>query len=132
MKVGQLKRRPEMCVIVYDGRDGVQLRLEGRVIVHVDDRTTDAHWAQTDLAVRFAYATASPPGEPVPNAAEIDPRSLIHRHRIDEGRAELGLAHFAVLEMMVQSIEWFQTTTSLQCRAVLRAETDWRAQPLTP
>ncbi len=131
-KVHQLRQRPELCAIAYDARDGVQLRIDGKVIVHVDDRATDAHWAQTDLAVRFAYASAAPPGEPVPNAAEADPRSLIHRHRIDEGRSEHGREHFAVLEVVVSAIEWFQTTTSLQCRALLRADSNWHPQPLTP
>jgi pyridoxine/pyridoxamine 5'-phosphate oxidase len=131
-KVHQLRKHPELCAIAYDHRDGVQLRIDGKVAVHVDDRVTDAHWAQTDLTIRYAYATTAPPGEPVSNAAETDPLSLSHRHRMDEGRAELGRAHFAVLEVEVATIEWFQSTTSLQCRAIMRAANDWQAQPLTP
>lgn len=130
-KVSQLRHQPLICAIAYDPRDGVQLRVEGRAIIHVDDRITDLHWAQTDLAVRYAYAVAAPPGEAF-NAVETDPRSAAHRHRIDEGRAEQGRTHFAVLEIDVETIEWFQSTTSSQCRALMRAEGDWRPTALTP
>ena len=131
-KVRQIQEHPGLCAVAYDHRDGVQLRIDGEVTVHVDDRVTDAHWAQVDLAIRYAYATSAPPGAPVTTTAEADPRTLMLRHRHDEGRAELGRAHFAVLEVNVATIEWFQSTTSQQCRAILRADSNWTPMPLTP
>ena len=118
-----------ICTVCYDPREGLQLRLDGRAIVHNQNDVAERHWSQHDLAVRYAYGISHRPGERLP---DNDPRSRDMRQRIAEGREEEGREYFAVIEVQIEAIDWFQTTAIAQRRAHLHVSRNWQPVPLTP
>ena len=128
-KVEHLRANPSVCAVCYDPRIGLQLRIDGIASIHHNDRLSRRHWSQYDLAVRYAYGISHCPGEPL---AENDPRLRTARRHLAEGRDDEGFEHFAVIEMRVESIDWFQSTAMTQRRATLQASRGWQAMPLAP
>lgn len=128
-KVEQLRANTRICTVCYDARLGLQLRFDGIATIHHQDDLACHHWTQHGLAVKYAYGISHRPGERI---AENDPRSLKARERLAEGREADGYEHFAVIEMRIEQIDWFQTTAMMQRRALLRASHDWQPEPLSP
>lgn len=128
-KALQLRHLPDICVVGYDHRDDVQLRIFGRVTLHQGNEIAEQHWMQVNIALRSMYGSSCTPGDSLP---EHDP--LLHRHQalIEKDHAEAGLDNFLVIALIVDRIDWLQVNGSLQRRALLRAETDWNVQPLVP
>lgn len=128
-KVLQLQHQPDVCVVGYDHRDDVQLRIFGRTTLHHGNEIAEQHWSQTNIAVRSMYGSPNVPGASLP---EHDPR--LHRHQVlmDTDHAEAGRYNFLVIALIVDRIDWVQVNGPLQRRALLRAETDWKVQPLAP
>lgn len=122
-KVEQLRGRPGACVIAYDPRDGVQLRMDGAADIHDRDALADDEWRLMDEVVRYAYALSEGPGRPM---GEDDPHSPSERHRFRTLKSADGREHFAVVEFVFDSVEWFQTTSHGQSRAVLKRADGWR------
>ncbi len=128
-KFAELRARPRLCALAYDNRDGVQLRIFGRVRVCTDDETSQKHWDQLVLAVQVLYNSERAPGEPV---APNDPRTSAMVAAVDEGSQGAGFGNFGVLETQVDRIDWLQAVGSEQRRALLRAESGWEAEPVAP
>jgi general stress protein 26 len=128
-KVDHYRAHPRACTVGYDGRDGVQLRVWGRVSLHDHDEMARRHWEQTDFAVRNAYGLTATPGEPLPHP---DPRFEAQRKRIETETEEIGRRNFMVLQLTADAIEWFQTTPTGDRRALMRAREDWVVVPLVP
>ena len=128
-KVDQLRKRPELCAVTYDRRDGVQLRLRGAATIHELNSAAAQHWSQTSAAVRALYASPDAPGRPL---RLPDPRLMTIKHALDAGAEALARQNFAVIETLVQTIEWLQLKDDDQRRAILHASTGWAVQPLAP
>ncbi len=128
-KAQQLQHQPEVCVVGYDNRDDVQLRVFGTTRLHHGNEIAEQHWMQTNIAVRNMYGSSNIPGASLP---EHDPR--VHRHQVlmDTELAEVGRYNFLVIALIVDRIDWVQVNGPLQRRALLRSETDWKVQPLAP
>jgi len=127
-KVAQIRERAEVCVVGYDPRDGVQLRLRGRATVHTSDHVAAQHWEQTSMAMRYLYRMAYPPGWPLPVQ---DPRTELMEAAMRLGANPDGRENFAVIQVTVESIQWWQVQEIEQRTALLRGENDWRVEPLT-
>lgn len=134
-KTLQLAQRPEVCIIAYDPRDGIQLRLRGRITIRSTDHIAEQHWQQTELAIRHAYSLDAGPGQPLPVR---DPRMTMMASRQrspqpDEDHKEAtGRANFAVLEAALHEIEWLQVRETGDRRAILHATNDWNIIALSP
>lgn len=128
-KVGQLHEHPALCAVAYDCRDGVQLRLRGNATIHELDRQATSHWNQMGMGVRALYAAPDPPGVPL---RQPDPRVIGVQQAISADTEEDARRNFAVIEALVQSIEWLQVQEDDQRRAIMHACTGWGVQPVTP
>ena len=128
-KVDQLRKRPELCAVAYDRRDGVQLRLRGAATIHELNSEAAQHWSQTSTVVRALYASPDAPGRPL---RLPDPRLMTIKHALDAGAEAVARQNFAVIETLVQTIEWLQLKDDDQRRAILHASTGWAVQPLAP
>ena len=128
-KAAQLDKCPHACAIGYDPRDGVQLRVRGNVKLHRDSELAERHWEQVEFHVRNAYAVPLKPGQPL---MRPDPRMRMHRDQLAaDDRAE-GRRNFAVIELIIDEIEWLQVSDVEDRRAVIRAADGWRVTPLAP
>lgn len=128
-KVRQLERHPAVCIITYDPRAGIQLRLRGEATIRTDDEIAGRHWQQTEMAIRFAYGLSSPPGSPIPVR---DPRMASRRRQRTHQDLEEGRLNFAVIEITVASIDWLQVSETGDRRAMLTAESNWQVRALSP
>jgi len=78
----------------YDAVAQLQLRLAGKAVLHVEGAIVAAAWAASHAGSRVIYAGAEVPGTPVaaPPAAPLD--------------AAAGRAHFAVVTLRVDALDW--------------------------
>ena len=128
-KARQLTNCPYACSVCYDHRDGVQLRVWGAVTLHQGNEVAERHWEQTEFHVRHAYAMACAPGQPLPRR---DPRMQVHQQQLATNNLEQGRRNFAVIELMIEGIEWLQVGDTEDRRAVMRSVDDWQVEPLAP
>ncbi|MCI0630397.1 MAG: pyridoxamine 5'-phosphate oxidase family protein [Phycisphaerales bacterium] len=128
-KLVHLKANPYVSALAYDPYDRVQIRLDGEVTLHQADSFAQRHWEQVSLAVRGAYGLSQGPGDPVEQA---DPRAQLMSQQFRSGQSETGWYNFTVIEVAVNVIDWLQIAHAGQRRAVLRAETGWKVEPVMP
>lgn len=122
-KVADLRVRPFACAVTYDPGDGVELRLNGSARLHQRDAAADRHWEQTSLAIW--YLSRTPPSMEPP-AMQADPRLSGARTHPEEAFTRQAREHFAVIELVVDTIDWYQTLGDHCRHAVLRRDTAWR------
>jgi pyridoxamine 5'-phosphate oxidase len=123
-KVADLRTRPWACVVAFDPRDGVQLRLNGTADLHVHDEVADRHWEQATLAIGYLAGTPDEPDLPSPVP---DPRLAAAVRHAEEALTRAAREHFAVIEVAVESIDWYQVVEDRARRAVLKPDGWWRA-----
>jgi hypothetical protein len=106
--------------LFYDPARKLQLRLEGRLSIHLDDDFADNCWAATRPLGRACYNTPAGPGQPVeaPAPAPTPPASP----------QQVGTArdHFAALRFRVDYLDWLY----LSIRGHRRAQFRWGEQNL--
>jgi pyridoxine/pyridoxamine 5'-phosphate oxidase len=93
-KVAEIAADPRAMLHGYDAGAQVQLRLAGAACLHLDDAVAADAWAASRAMSRRVYASAEAPGAPVP-APPPAPQ--------DEAA---GRAHFAVVTLRVDSLDW--------------------------
>ncbi len=102
-KWAELERDPRATLCFYG--QSVQLRCEGRVVLHVDDAVADLAWKRTGLMSRRCYLA-----EPAPGSAVAVPTSGLSPHlaknRPSEAESAAGRANFAVVSLPLQRLEW--------------------------
>lgn len=93
-KVAELIANPRMALHGYDPVARLQLRLAGQASLHHNDTIAEAAWAASRETSRMTYATAHPPGMPLPAppAAPGDPCG--------------GRVHFAAVVLRFDSLDW--------------------------
>jgi general stress protein 26 len=127
-KIEQILKCPDMAAVVYDWREGIQLRIQGQASLHNDDSIVDLQWGRLDSMVQYAYGLSQQPGEPLANTSPCHPRHP-HVGAADQIR---GRANFVVIEFLVDAIDWLQLSDSGDRRARLQRTDGWRTHPLAP
>lgn len=113
-KVAALKSDPRASVLFWSAEDAVEVRLCGRVALHVDDAHARAAWQHASHLSKSAAQIALAPGTPlrVPTPFE----SLVQ-----EGDPAMAYAHFAALAFVADTIDWLW----LGPRDLRRARLTW-------
>lgn len=127
-KVAQVRANPWACVVAFDPFDGVELRLNGAVTVHDHGPLADRHWEQMTETAREFYLYHDDRGHAT---AGTDPRLPFDPEGLAAALTERARANFAVLELAVETIDWYQVLDGRQRRALLRGVSAWRAEPQT-
>jgi pyridoxamine 5'-phosphate oxidase len=126
-KAADLRANPHLCLVCFDPRDGVELRLSGRADLLETGPEADEHWRQAALIIRHLYASPRSPGEPVPPP---DPELSRPPQGLTESLTRRARANFCVVEVTVETIDWFQIIDTCSSRALLRGSTGWRTEYL--
>jgi pyridoxamine 5'-phosphate oxidase len=100
------KFKPRVCVLGYDASKKIQLRVDGRVILHTADAIADDAWKNSRPESRVAYRVKIAPGVAL-DAPSDAPSS-------DEG----GRENFAVAMIDVESLEWIYLSAEGNRRAI--------------
>ncbi len=129
-KLGQLLHDDRVCLLFYG--DSVQVRVRGIAHVQVDDAECDAAWLSTSPMSRRCYLTIGAPGTPSAAPTSGLPAQLESGRPAVEA-TESGRAHFAVVVVQVQAIEWLFLAASGQRRAGFsRTAGGWMSTWLIP
>jgi 3-hydroxyisobutyrate dehydrogenase len=102
-KWAELERDPRVTLCFYG--QNVQLRGEGRVVLHTDDAVAELAWKRTGLMSRRCYLAEHPPG----SSAALPTSGLpVHlaKDRPSEAETVAGRVNFAVVSLPLQRLEW--------------------------
>ena len=111
---------------------GEQVRLMGRVHLHLDDAEADAAWSASRRSARQNYAGANAPGTAVHAAGEGGPPGL-GAPPLDEAGIALARRHFAFARITVASLDWLSLSAAGHARARFeRTGHGWSSGWLTP
>jgi hypothetical protein len=106
-KVAELSAEPRAALHFYDSGAALQLRLSGRVTLHLDDAVAESAWAGSRAFSRMCYAIQPAPATPcpAPPPSPTDP--------------EAGRAHFCVLLFQMEGLEFLHLAATGHRRARL-------------
>jgi len=123
-KVAEIEADPAGALLVYDPAQKIQLRLDCRFSIHIDDDLAGEAWAATRDFSRVCYQVMKGPGEVV-----SDPRTI--PFSAEESRD--GADHFAVISALITRIEWLYLAAQGHRRAeFVWQDGDWQGRWLVP
>jgi hypothetical protein len=123
-KVADIRASHLVCFIGYDSTSGVQLRISGSATLHQHGPLADQHWQHVSDVSRWLFNLSPEQGAA---AVGIDPRLPHDQNLLAKGLTAKARSQFAVLEVIIDTIDWHQTDGSRQCRAVMHGRDQWRA-----
>ena len=100
------KSKPRVCILGYDASKKIQLRVDGRVDLHMTDAVADDAWRNSRPESLAAYGV------------EISPGSVVDT---PSGAPQLnggGRENFAVVIAHVESLEWIYLNAEGNRRAI--------------
>ncbi len=109
-KVAELARDPRIGIHFYDPAAKIQLRIEGRAVVHADGPVADAAWAASRSFSRACYAINPGPGTALSVPDEYDLPT-------DPALYDGGRVHFCAVETSIASVEWLYLANAGHRRA---------------
>ncbi|HAI58282.1 MAG TPA: pyridoxamine 5'-phosphate oxidase [Xanthomonadaceae bacterium] len=127
----EIERDPRVA-LCFHGHN-VQVRVEGRAILHHDDAVADLAWKRTGLMSRRCYLADPAPGTVTPKPTSGLPAHL-SKDRPNEAESAGGRVNFGVVIVPLQRIEWLHLAFEGHRRARL-ARTGagpWRGEWLVP
>ncbi|MEM8901057.1 MAG: hypothetical protein AAGC85_23305 [Bacteroidota bacterium] len=129
-KIDQIKGSPKVAILCWDARKQLQLRIQAHAEVHYKDELADREWQRLGENSKKNYSSQITPGQYVKSFQEgIDAYRLVHGTDIDP---RLWKAHFAVISMEVQSLEWLWLSRNGHRRAMYDKECDWEGKWMVP
>lgn len=125
-KVAEIGSCPEVSWLFYDWPSKVQIRVEGAISLHTDDRLADECWAQVPPSSKLNYLGVLPPSSetdsPTSNLPP-DAESLLtggpERLAAAPGQfLDAGRQNFGVLATSLRRIDWLwlRETAHVRCR----------------
>lgn len=123
-KWGELEARPSVSVLFYDEGARVQLRLDGKAVLHHGDAVAEAAWASSQRMSRVCYGIAPGPGQEI---AHADAFALPETDDAIAG----GKENFGAVVIHVRRIEWLALKALRNRRALFDLEQN-SAQWLVP
>ena len=99
----ELERDPRVSLCFFG--QNVQVRAEGRAVLHHDDAVAELAWKRTGLMSRRCYLASPAPGSVVAQPESGLPPHL-SKDRPNEAESAAGRANFAVVTVPLQRLEW--------------------------
>lgn len=126
-KFREVRADPHACWLLYDRERKLQIRLAGKLSIHVDDEFVDNRWEKCTALGRACYNTKLGPGAVLPQPAGA--AKLIS----DDNEAETARSHFAVLACTIDFMDWLVISVKGHQRAqFLWRESEWEADWINP
>ncbi|MCA3069408.1 MAG: pyridoxamine 5'-phosphate oxidase family protein [Rhodocyclaceae bacterium] len=129
--VTQLMADPRAAVHAYDPAGKTQLRLRTVAALHRGDPLALSTWQATNPSAKRCYLVP-PPGSPAGVPASGLPAPL-ERRRPTDTESDAGFAHFCVVELKIEAIEWLHLHAIHKRRARFERQGErWQGTWLTP
>ena len=120
-KIGDVRANPFFSLVAYDAADCIQLRISGSAKVHELDESSRDHFEQSVVARMSGQSPAAAVPDPVwPSSTEL----------LVKGSTRDAWKHFAVVEMIVESIDWTQVIGEKMTHVLADASANWRPRVL--
>ena len=113
-KIQQIEDCPSVSLLCYEPSLEVQLRLSAEVIIHTDNEIADKLWATQHEAIRHSFTARQPPGSVLSERPEDMPNDRLNVI----GNESAGRHNFAVIECVVNSLEWLMLRPEGHLRAI--------------
>ena len=97
-KIAELAADPRIALHAYDPQGKLQVRIEGRAVVHRDDVLAEQAWRASRPASRACYAAEPAPGGTIAEGGGF-------RLPADEAGILAGRANFSVVEVVAEALE---------------------------
>ena len=96
-KIAELRADPRAMLHIYDPGAKVQLQLDCRAELHIDDDVSNAAWDAAQAMSRICYQVSTAPGTEIetPALAQFDPDTT-----------NGGADNFMVVTLNIEAIEW--------------------------
>jgi pyridoxine/pyridoxamine 5'-phosphate oxidase len=121
-KVSQLKKNAQCALLFYHNRQGLQVRINGKAVIHHEDDLTKKYWPGIKGSSVKNYTTEVAPGTPITKQEE----GL-------KWDAEFGDKHFAILEILPEKMDVLQLDRDGHIRVgFTREQEDWKGSFLVP
>lgn len=114
-KFSELLADPRMALSGYDPGNKIQMRIEGRAILHTDDKVAEAAWVGSREMSRAVYGIQPGPGQELVKA---DAFSL-------PGQPEEVVAarpNFCAVTVQAETLEWLYLASAGHRRALFRRD----------
>jgi pyridoxamine 5'-phosphate oxidase len=98
-KCAELARDPRASALFYDEGDRVQLRVEGRAVLHSTDAIADAAWQSSQRMSRVCYGTMPAPGSFLESPSGFALPS-------EDEQIAAGRSNFVAVVIAIERIEW--------------------------
>jgi pyridoxamine 5'-phosphate oxidase len=123
-KWGELAARPSVSLLFYDEGARVQLRVDGKALLHHADAVAEVAWASSQRMSRVCYGIAPGPGQEI---AHADAFALPETDDAIAG----GRQNFGAVVIHIRRIEWLALKALRNRRALFNLEQN-SAQWLVP
>jgi pyridoxine/pyridoxamine 5'-phosphate oxidase len=124
-KVAELAANPSIALTAYDAGAKVQVRVEGRAVVHTEGSVADAAWAASRSFSRVCYSVSPAPGDVIDEGGAF---TLAQ----EEAEIAAGRANFSAVQIHVETLEWLYLAHAGHRRALFAARDGWAGRWLTP
>lgn len=129
-KVAELRADPRITWVGFG--EQVQIRARGRAAIHHDDAVAEAAWAATGPSSRRCYLADTAPSTVLERSRSTLPEALQAR-RPEAEETQPGRAHFAVIRMQLEQIDWLHLDSNGHRRALFRGSGGhWAGQWIAP
>ena len=110
-KILDLKKNNNSHFLFYDFKLKIQLRIRTLSLVHSQDKITKKAWSLTPLQSRKCYLSQKKPSSKTKSAEDGIPNDLKGIDPTKE-QSEKGFKNFAVIENVIQNIDWLHLAAS--------------------
>ena len=122
-KIKQFTENNNVSVIGYDPDLKIQIKLQGKIIVHHDDEVTELAWKESNGRSKKCYSIKDGSTKEILEPSEYD---------IKDFEVEDGYENFAVLIFNFNSLEFLYLKSSGHRRAIHRWGNDLKSTWLVP
>ncbi|MCJ2057796.1 pyridoxamine 5'-phosphate oxidase family protein [Methylobacterium sp. J-048] len=98
-KAAEIGANPACALTAYDAPAKIQIRIEGRAVLHTDDAVAEAAWAGSRAMSRVCYGADPAPGTALPTGGAYTLPD-------EETAATLGRPHFAAVVVRAERLDF--------------------------
>ncbi len=101
----ELQNNDSISALFYDASTRVQIRVNGKAILHFNDTITSEAWQKTTLSSRRCYLTQASPSSfsAIPTSGLSEE---IEQEKFTLADSEAGAKYFGIVSIQVESMEW--------------------------
>ena len=122
-KIDNINKNSSATVVGYDPELKIQIKLQGKASVHVNDSITEKAWNESTARSKKCYSVKDGSSKEIENAEEYD---------ITDFEVEEGYKNFAVIIFKFHNLEFLYLKSSGHRRALHKWDSDYSCSWLVP